>query len=329
MQIVAAPDKFRGTASATEVAAAIADAVEESGNRCVELPLADGGEGTLEVLGGGNRFSVVTGPLGEPLIAEWRLEDHAAVIEMAKASGLSLAGGGDRNDPMAATSLGTGELIDEAIRAGARRIILGLGGSACTDGGSGAVDVIARWAPFGGDHGIDIAVATDVRTTFVEAAAVFAPQKGADPRQVAELTDRLVKIAQAYRTRFGVDIRQVPGSGAAGGLAGGIAALGGRIVDGFDLVADKVGLDATLARAALVITGEGKLDASSMQGKVVGGVISRARRAGVMAAVIAGQVDPAVKLGIPVVDLAETFGMTCAVRETVACIREATRAVIK
>src|SRR5205823_3062176 len=148
-----------------------------------ELPLADGGEGTLDALGGANRLSRVTGPLGEPVEAEWRLGHGDAVIEMARASGLTLAGGRERNDPLAATARGTGELIAAAIAAGAERILVAVGGSATTDGGLGAVEALG-WEPFR----TEVEVACDVRTPFLEAARVFGPQKGADPAQVEELT---------------------------------------------------------------------------------------------------------------------------------------------
>jgi glycerate kinase len=142
VRVVAAVDKFRGTASAADVAAAIGHACWQRGHDCVEVPLADGGEGLLEVLGGANRTTRVTGPLGTPIEAAWRLHRGTAVIEMALASGLVLAGGAEGNDPMHATTAGTGELIDAALTAGAKRIIVGLGGSATTDGGLGALQAI-------------------------------------------------------------------------------------------------------------------------------------------------------------------------------------------
>ena len=142
MRVVAAVDKFRGTASAAEVAAAIGHACWERDHDCVEIPLADGGEGLLDVLGGANRVSTVTGPLGSAVEAPWRMHRGTAIIEMALASGLQLAGGAEGNDPMEATTTGTGELIDAALSVGAKRIIVGLGGSATTDGGLGALGAI-------------------------------------------------------------------------------------------------------------------------------------------------------------------------------------------
>src|SRR5690606_26053325 len=172
----------------------------------------------------------------------------------ALASGLALAGHAAGNDPLAATSAGTGELIDAALRAGAKRIVVGLGGSATTDGGLGALQAIPAPARL---RGVELLVACDVATPFSRAAEVFGPQKGATPAQVRLLTGRLEQLARRYRDEFGVDVESLAGSGAAGGLAGGLATLGGRLVPGFDLVADELGLHDALEGADLVITGEG------------------------------------------------------------------------
>ena len=142
MHVVAAPDKFKGTATAAEICEAIANAAAESGHSCTQVPLADGGDGTLEALGGANRTSTVTGPLGDSVDAEWRLDAGVAVIGMARTSGLVLAGGSEGNDPLAASTVGVGELISEAIDNGAKKVIVGVGGSATTDGGLGAIDAI-------------------------------------------------------------------------------------------------------------------------------------------------------------------------------------------
>src|SRR6186997_1724712 len=172
MQLLAAPDKFRGTISAREAAAAIAAGAERAGWTAVELPLADGGEGTLDVLGGGNRRTLVSGPLGEPVKARWRLEeDGTALIEAAQACGLTLAGGAEGNDPLRATSRGVGELIVAAIEAGAHRVTVTVGGVASTDGGVGAVDAV------GGRLAVPVEIACDVEARFLDAADVFAPQK--------------------------------------------------------------------------------------------------------------------------------------------------------
>jgi glycerate kinase len=327
MRIVIAPDKYRGTATAVEAAGALAAGVTEAGHRALVVPLADGGEGTLEALGGATHTTRVTGPLGSPVDAAWRLHDGQAVVETARASGLLLAGGREANDPSAATSRGTGELVAEAVRRGARRVVVGVGGSACTDGGLGAVEVLRELAPLDGSRGWTVEVACDVGTAFLDAARLFGPQKGATPDQVQQLTGRLAGLALDYRERYGVDVRQLPGSGAAGGLAGGLAALGASLVPGFDLVCDAVGLRAAVRTADLVVTGEGLLDAQSFEGKVVGGVAALARAAGVPWAAVVGQalVDPP---DGRVVDLVATFGRERALGATPACLRTAARDLV-
>lgn len=274
MRVVAAVDKFKGTASAASVAQAIGHACWELGHDCTEVALADGGEGTLDALGGPNRTSTVTGPLGDPIDAEWRFHRGTAVIEMARASGLTLVGGPTKNDPIAASTTGTGELIDKALDLGAERIIVCLGGSATTDGGLGAVRAIHAPARL---RGVEFLVACDVETRFIAAAREFAPQKGASPTQVRLLESRLERLVQLYKETHGVDVSTIDGAGAAGGLAGGLLALGATLIPGFDMVADEVGLHDRLRDADLVITGEGQLDITSFEGKVVGGVVDLAR----------------------------------------------------
>ena len=321
-RVVAASDKFRGTATAAEVVAAIARAVEAAGGSCVTLPLADGGEGLLDVLGGANRTTVVTGPLGDDVTAEWRLSKGTAVIEMARASGLTLVGGAEGNDPIAASTEGTGELINAALDAGATRIIVGAGGSATTDGGLGAVRAVM--APHRLRR-VQLQVACDVRTRFVDAATVFAPQKGASAAQVELLRRRLERLVQVYRETHGVDVSEIDGAGAAGGLAGGLAALGADLVSGFDLVAEHGELADAMADADLAVTGEGYLDAQSFEGKVVGGVIALAAEHGVPVLVVAGDVDPDVVAAHPqldVVSLVARYGDERARADTCACIAE-------
>ncbi|MGY1698162.1 glycerate kinase [Geodermatophilus sp. SYSU D00766] len=327
MRILIAPDKFRGTATAVAAAAALAEGVADAGHTAIAVPLADGGEGTLEALGGATHTTRVTGPLGAPVDAAWRLSDGRAVVETARASGLLLAGGREANDPWAATSRGTGELVAEAVRRGARRVVVGVGGSACTDGGAGAVEVLREIAPLDGSRGWTVQVACDVGTTFLDAARVFGPQKGATPELVRRLTARLADVALDHRERYGVDVRALPGSGAAGGLAGGLAALGASLVPGFDLVADVVGLRERVRAADLVVTGEGMLDVQSFEGKVVGGVAALARAAGVPWAAVVGQalVDPP---DGRVVDLVATFGRDRALGATSACLRTAGRDLV-
>ena len=311
MRLLAAPDKFRGTLTAREAAAAIAAGAERAGWSAVQLPLADGGEGTLDVLGGGNRLTTVTGPLGQPVEAAWRLgRDGIALIEAAQACGLTLAGGPERNDPLRATSRGVGELIAAAMAAGAERIEVFVGGVASTDGGVGAVEALT--APIL----VPLAVAYDVDARFLDAADVFAPQKGATPEQVQILGERLAQL----------DAPNLPGSGAAGGLAGGLAAYGARLVPGFELVADLLGLDVQLTDADLVVTGEGLVDATSFTGKVVGGVLEHAREAGVEALVVAGDVAPSSPIDAP--SLVARYGPERAFAEPPECLAELVAATL-
>jgi glycerate kinase len=317
--VLAAVDKFRGTASAADVAAAIGHACWERGHDCVEIPLADGGEGLLEVLGGPNRTTTVTGPLGTPVEAAWRLRRGTAIIEMALASGLMLAGGAEGNAPMEATTRGTGELIDAALTAGASRIIVGLGGSATSDGGLGALQAIRSPARL---KGVELLVACDVTTRFTDAARVFGPQKGATPAQIKMLTSRLEQLAQRYRDDYGLDVDDVEGSGAAGGIAGALAALGGRLLPGFELVADELDLYDHLEHSELVITGEGHLDRQSFEGKVVGGVSELAHEHGIPVAAIVGIADGDVSERIPTWTLSERFGEERALREPLWCVEQ-------
>jgi glycerate kinase len=317
--VVAAPDKLRGTATAPEVAAAIGRAARVAGWDCDEAPMADGGEGTLEALGGANRTTTVTGPLGAPVEAAWRLEGRTAVIEMARASGLELVGGAEGNDPVAASTAGTGELIVDAIDKGARRVIVGLGGSATTDGGLAALRALH---PLGRLKGVELVVACDNRVGFLDAASSFAPQKGATPAQVELLRRRLERLAQVYADEHGVDVLALEGAGAAGGLAGGLAAAGAQLVSGFDLVAEEVRLDERMEDADLVITAEGFLDALSFEGKVVGGVAALASALEVRAVALAGQVFDDAADRIEAISLVDRFGEARARTETLACIEE-------
>lgn len=323
MRVVAAPDKFRGTASAAAVATAIARAVVDVGGSAVEVPMADGGEGTLEVLGGPNRTTRVTGPLGVPVEAAWRLEGSVAVIEMALASGLVLAGGSEGNRALDATTAGTGELIRAAVEQGARRVLVGVGGSATTDGGLGALRAMGSPARY---RGVDLLVACDVKTSFVEAASGFGPQKGASPTEVEFLRRRLERLAQIYEEEYGVAVGDLPRAGAAGGLAGGLAAIGASLVDGVDLVADELALDELVDGVDLVISGEGYLDASSFEGKVVGGVAAHAAALAVPLFVVAGSVAPEVAARVDAVSLVEVFGEERALGDTLSCVAEAVSA---
>jgi len=293
MRLVAAPDKFRGTLDATTAASIIVAAARAHGWEAEGLALSDGGEGFASTIGGEQTAMTVVGPLGAPTRATtwWRDGRTVALIEMAQAAGRALLRSPQGDDPLRADTTGVGQMIVDAVRRGAQTVIVGCGGSATTDGGRGALEAIDAG---GGLGEVDLVVATDVTTIFVDAARVFAPQKGATPTQVAALEQRLASMAPLLRERAGRDIASLERSGAAGGLAGGLMALGARAVSGFDLVADLVGLEDHLADVDLVITGEGRLDASSLEGKVVGG-LARRLPAGVRLAVVAGSVDPGVE----------------------------------
>jgi glycerate 2-kinase len=342
--LVAAPDKFRGTATAAEVANAAADAARESGWTADEIPMSDGGEGLLEALGGSPRTTLVTGPLGDPVVAEWRLLEHddredpgrpavpTAVVEMSRAAGRALMPHPVGDDPVRATTTGVGELLLAARDAGARRIVVGCGGSATTDGGRGAYDAVGR---SGALEAIEMVVACDVTTRFTDAGALFGPQKGASPAQVNALTQRLTSLAARYEEETGVDVTTAPGAGAAGGLAGGLLALGARIEPGFDLVASIVGLAARLHPADLVVTGEGHLDPPSFAGKVPGGVLGLAQARGqapgkrpLPVLCITGGADRSLLVsppeGMEIVSLTHRFGRKRARGDTTALIHQVT-----
>ncbi|MBO0731106.1 MAG: glycerate kinase [Acidimicrobiaceae bacterium] len=318
-RVLAAPDKFRGTASAREIAAAVARGAAAAGWTCDEAPVSDGGEGFADVFGGRRRPQRVRGPLGAPVTAEWRLleDGRTAVVEMALASGLTLAGGPDRNDPIRADTAGTGELIAAAVKAGATRVLIGLGGSATTDGGWGALQVLE---PHSRLRGVELLAACDVTTRFVDAAEVFAPQKGASPAQVRLLTRRLERLVQLYKERFGIDVSTLPGAGAAGGLAGGLAALGATLLPGFDVVAEAVDLAIRAEEADFVVTGEGFLDEQSFHGKAVGGVADLAKAAGVPLLIVAGEV--VAEPPLPACSLVERFGRDRAMADPAGCVEE-------
>ena len=323
--VLCCPDKFRGSLTARAAAEALAEGVRQAGRAAVVLPLADGGDGTLDVLcpeRDQRRATAVTGPLGETVVAEWGLRRTTAVVETARASGLALVEGA--NDPVRATTDGTGELIRAALDAGAERVIVGVGGSATMDGGLGALEALGF-----GLGGIPVDVACDVRTTFVDAARVFGPQKGASTADIALLEERLEALAVRYRDELDVDVRGLPGAGAAGGLAGGLAALGARLVPGAALVAEAVGLRAALRSASLAITGEGRFDATSLEGKVVGWVLDEGRVTRTPVCIVAGDADWGdLHSEIPRMSLVELAGsVAVAHRDATRLVAEAAEAL--
>ena len=323
MKIVIAPDSFKESLSAEQVAAAIARGWQsvDGQAQCVLRPMADGGEGTVDALlaavGGQRRECQVRGPLGEPVQAHWGWLDNAtAVIEMAAASGLHWVEPAQR-DACITTTFGTGELIRQALDAGAKRIVLGLGGSATNDGGAGMLQALgvrlldaegAELAPGGAAlahlqqvdlSGLDprlakveVQVAADVDNPLCGprgASAVFGPQKGANPAQVAVLDAALGHYAAKVAQVLGEDHAKFPGVGAAGGV--GFAAralLKASFRPGIELVADVAGLAEAVADADLVITGEGRLDQQSLHGKTPIGVARVAQAAGVPVIALAG-----------------------------------------
>ena len=325
MRVLAAVDKFRGTASAAQVASAIGHACWELGVDCVEAPIADGGEGTLDVLGGPNRATRVTDPLGRPVEAQWRLAGDTAVIEMARASGLSLVGGAKKNDVIAASTIGTGQLIDTALNDGAKRIIVCVGGSATVDGGLGAIRAIGTPARL---KGTEFIVACDVRALFTDAARLFGAQKGATPVQIEFLSGRLEQLQQSYLRDYGIDVSLLIGGGAAGGLAGGLSALGASLVPGFDVVADEVGLHEQIAQCDLVITGEGYLDNESFDGKVVGGVQQLAQQFNKPVVVICGGADVDAQERIDSFSLIQNFGESESFSQPLMCVEKAATAIV-
>lgn len=320
-KVVLAFDKFRGTATSTELGDAGAEVARSLGWEPVVVPMADGGEGTLDALGGANKTSRVTGPLGEAVEAGWRMESRVAYIEMTQASGLHLVGGAEGNDPLEATTAGTGQLIATAVELGARTVYVFLGGSATTDGGLGAVRALENIARM---KEIELVVGCDVETLFEDAATVFGPQKGASRAQVAFLSRRLQRLVQVYQEDFGVDVSQLVGGGAAGGLAGGLYAVGARLESGFDILAERAELDRHLEEAALVITGEGKLDQPSFEGKTVGRILEWSRPAGALVEAVVGTVDGDVEIpdDCSVRSLSNIYGSTRAQAETVELVAE-------
>lgn len=324
MRVLICPDKFAGTLSAPQVAAAVADGWSsvKPDDATTALPLSDGGPGFVDVLAGavrGSRIPVTTtDPLGRPASGSVLVtDDGEAYVESAQACGLHLLAEGER-DPKITTSYGLGLLVTAGVEAGASTIVVGLGGSATNDGGAGLLTALgctpldgAGYAlPYGGAaltvvagldgaprlRGATLVAATDVDNPLVGlqgASAVFGPQKGASRADVLLLDAALERFAGVLEKDLPScppGLSALPGSGAAGGLGAGIIALGGRCESGIGLVMTAVGLDAALDAADLVITGEGSFDAQSLRGKVVAGVAAAARDRGLPCVVVAGRV---------------------------------------
>jgi glycerate 2-kinase len=288
LSALVAPDSFKGTFSAREVAAAVARGLRAGGHAAVELPVADGGEGTLEALmstlAGSLRSASVSDPLGRPVEAPFGLIDEGAtaIVEIAQASGLGLVAEKER-DAWAASTRGTGELIAAAVDAGAERVIVTVGGSATTDGGVGALETLAE-----AGVSVEMDLLCDVQTPFEDAARVFGPQKGADAAQVRGLSERLQSQAAAMRR----DPRGVPMTGCGGGLSGALwAEYDARLHDGADWVLGALGFDERMREAAFVVTGEGRIDEQTLQGKLVGEVATRCRQAGVPCHGVVGKIE--------------------------------------
>jgi glycerate kinase len=358
MRIVIAPNAFKGSLSAVDAAQAIAEGVRDAATDAdiVLVPIADGGDGTVDALvaatDGEHRTLRVRGPLGDPVDADYGLIDggRTAVIEMAKAAGLALVPPGKR-DPRITTTYGVGELLQHAYDAGARAFIVGIGGSATNDGGAGMAQALGyhlldenghelpaggralkRLARIhvGGAHAdwkaAEVEVACDVTNPLTGprgASAVYGPQKGATPGMVAELDAALQHFAEIIRRDIGVDVEQLPGAGAAGGLGAGLVAFtGARLRPGAEMVMEALRLDERLAGAQLVITGEGRLDSQTARfGKGPAAVARHARQAGIPVVALGGSIADEAELRLLLDGLEATIVEPCTIDEAIAQAR--------
>ena len=342
MRVVVAPNAFKGCLSAQAAAEAIGRGVEAAGAEAVLIPVADGGDGTLDALvagvGGSVMGVIARGPLGLPVRAHLaQLADGTGVVEMAQASGLALVPVQDR-DPTRASSIGTGELIKGAFARRPKRILVALGGSATVDGGTGLaralgvrfLDVNGRELPDGGGalgslaridatkldprvRATPLIALADVTNPLLGpegAAEVFGPQKGATRADVATLERGLARLAERLSVDLGADVAELPGAGAAGGAGAMLAALGAELQPGAQVVLDALRFGERLTGAALVVTGEGRLDRQSLSGKAPVAVARSAANVGVPCAGIVGEtdLDPADAGLVAVRSLVEHFG---------------------
>src|SRR6267378_3506548 len=367
MRIVIAPNAFKGSLSALEAATAIGEGIRNalSAADLVLVPIADGGDGTVDALvaatHGERRTLRVRGPLGDPVNADYGLIDagSTAVIEMAKAAGLALVPPAKR-DPRITTTYGVGELLQHAYDEGARQFIVGIGGSATNDGGAGMAQALGyhlldeeghelppgglaltRLARIhvGGVHAswkaVKVDVACDVTNPLTGpsgASAVYGPQKGATPEMVAELDAALKHFAEIIRRDLGVDVEPLPGAGAAGGLGAGLVAFtGGRLRPGAEMVMEALHLDDRLAGATLVITGEGRLDSQTARfGKGPAAVARHAHQAGIPAVALGGSIADETELRLLFDGLEATMVEPATLEEAIAqarplLVRAATR----
>jgi glycerate kinase len=330
MKIIIAMDSFKGSLTAAEASEAAARGILRvlPAAQVIRMPVADGGEGTLDAIvaaTGGRKISLmVMGPLGDPVEASYGLlgpGNESAVVEMAQAAGLGLVAA-DRRDPRRTTTYGVGELLLAAAQSGAKQIIVGLGGSATNDGGAGAVQALGtrffdsenRLMPAGiggaalarlaridisafrfSTETIEVTIASDVTNPLLGpngASAIYGPQKGADETMVAELDAALSHYASVLKRDIGKDVAMLPGAGAAGGLGGGLMAfLGAKAESGIGLVLDTIGFDTQARDADYVFTGEGKIDLQTAQGKVISGIMERCVNCGVPVIAFGGSID--------------------------------------
>jgi len=359
MRILVAPDKFRGTLTARQAAEAIATGWRRTRprDRLDLAPMADGGEGTaaalVDALGGELVRTAVHGPLNDPVEASFGVAETAegrlAIVEMAAASGLALLAP-SRRDPRITTTRGTGDLIAGSLERSPDQVVVGLGGSATNDGGAGMAQALGvrLLDASGRDIGpggvallelerIDMTAldpriertscvsATDVNNPLtgpLGASAAYGPQKGASTQDVAMLDGALGHLASVVHRDLGVDLRDEPGAGAAGGLGFGLMAfLGARVRPGVEVVSDALDLTSRLSQADLVITGEGRLDAGSLRGKVPAGIFRLARELSVPVVITCGQAEPGLGLpGVTVVSMADRFGAPTALSDARRCL---------